>query len=227
VLITLAIIGVIAAITIPSLIANHKKTTLESQFAKSYKTLTHMANMAIAEHGSFENWDWKETFTEEEYDEFAKKYFTPYLNVAKFCPSDKSNGYCFAEKYNTAFNLSSFSYIPNEFKKPQVILADGSSIIFGIHENCAERTDYCVTIGVDVNGIKKPNTVGRDVFSFNIYPQVNRFMPGGTYKAPYDSETGKFYERSPDEIRELCSEVKRSSWNCAARIIIDGFKMNY
>jgi len=125
------------------------------------------------------------------------------------------------------FENSSFSYIPNEFKKPQVILADGSSIIFGIHENCAERTDYCVTIGVDVNGIKKPNTVGRDVFSFNIYPQVNRFMPGGTYKAPYDSETGKFYERSPDEIRELCSEVKRSSWNCAARIIIDGFKMNY
>ena len=35
VLITLAIIGIIAAITIPSIVANHQKKALETQFTKA------------------------------------------------------------------------------------------------------------------------------------------------------------------------------------------------
>jgi len=53
VLITLAIIGVIAAITIPSIVANHQKKTLETQFAKAYRTLTNAVNLAVVDHGDF------------------------------------------------------------------------------------------------------------------------------------------------------------------------------
>jgi len=83
VLITLAIIGIIAAITIPSIVANHQKRTLETQFAKSYRTLSQAVNLAVAEHGGIETWDWKETWTAEERDAFVKKYLLPYLNQEK------------------------------------------------------------------------------------------------------------------------------------------------
>ena len=39
-MITLGIIGVVAALTIPNMIANHQKKVLESAFKKSYSSLT-------------------------------------------------------------------------------------------------------------------------------------------------------------------------------------------
>ena len=93
VLITLAVIGIIAAITIPSLLANHQKRTLETQFAKAYRTLSTAVQLAVAEHGEISTWDWKNAegaMSLEEQDAFVKKYFLPHLNVMKFCPADKS-----------------------------------------------------------------------------------------------------------------------------------------
>lgn len=50
VLITLGIIGVVAAMTIPSLIQNTNSTRWTSQYKKTFATLTNAAEMAIAQH---------------------------------------------------------------------------------------------------------------------------------------------------------------------------------
>ena len=52
VLITLGVIGVVAAITLPGLIANYQKKVLVNQFKKSYSNLSNALNLVQAEYGT-------------------------------------------------------------------------------------------------------------------------------------------------------------------------------
>jgi prepilin-type N-terminal cleavage/methylation domain-containing protein len=49
VLITLGIIGVVAAMTLPTLIQNHKNRELQTQFKKSYSTLSQILQKVVTE----------------------------------------------------------------------------------------------------------------------------------------------------------------------------------
>ena len=51
VLITLGIIGVVAALTIPNLITNYKKHTVETRLIRFYTTMNQALKMSIAENG--------------------------------------------------------------------------------------------------------------------------------------------------------------------------------
>lgn len=51
VLITLGIIGVVAALTIPTLMANHRKNVVETRLAKFYSTMNQAIHMAEADYG--------------------------------------------------------------------------------------------------------------------------------------------------------------------------------
>lgn len=57
VLITLGIIGVIAALTIPGLISNHKKKVVITRMKKFYTTFNQAIKLAEAENGETENWE--------------------------------------------------------------------------------------------------------------------------------------------------------------------------
>ena len=56
VLITLAIIGVVAAMTIPTLIANYEKRITEVRFQKAYSEIIQAVRLAEAEHGPMNTW---------------------------------------------------------------------------------------------------------------------------------------------------------------------------
>jgi len=222
----LAIIGIIAAITIPGIVANHQKKALETQFAKSYRTLSTAVQMAVAEHGDISTWEWKEdkTYTGEEKDEFVKKYFIPYLNVAKFCPSDNSDTSCtINEKYKTLNDKTDNNYA--KAKSPGVMLADGSSAYFVF---AAKDRSHELGLDVDINGLKKPNTVGRDLFSFHLFKETGQFLPCGIIEQAilYNEETQSYTLMSEEKRNSNCSPGG-SGWYCTARIIQDGFKINY
>jgi len=227
VLITLAIIGIVAAITIPSIVANHQKRTLETQFAKGYRTLQQAVNLAVAEHGDLSTWDWKETYTTEEKNNFAKNYFIPYLNVAKYCPAEVAGTECFPDVKYARLNGTMADNLARKIYFPKVLLADGSSISFIVKGNCISDNNRCFEFYIDINGHKKPNTIGRDLFSFNIYPQTNEFLPHGINKEnSYDENSGSFTKYTTEEVEADCSE-SGSGWPCAAKIIQEGFKINY
>jgi len=227
-LITLAIIGIIAAITIPSIVANHQKKALETQFAKSYRTLSTAVQMAVAEHGDISTWDWKDSYTYEEMDELVKNYFVPYFNVIKFCSATDSNRDCFPDTmYKNLKGADYYNYGKDTRNCPQIALADGSSIrfYFGINDNMNKNKGMSMSLDFDINGYKKPNTIGRDLFSLQFYPTTNEFVPSGTNET-FNEETQKYNKVSIDKILENCSK-NGAGWYCAARIIQDGFKMNY
>ena len=101
VLITLAIIGVVAAMTIPTLIANYKEKQTVTQLTKTFQTLSHAYQMMQAEYGTINTWGLTTTTTgavDEEtgkpiHDHSAQKLvaerFKKYLKVAKTCEYDK------------------------------------------------------------------------------------------------------------------------------------------
>ena len=87
VLITLGIIGVVAAMTMPVLIANHKKNVTITRLQRAYNILSNVFVRAQVDYGDIQNCglaDNKGTVSEAEsnkklFDSFIRKYILPYL----------------------------------------------------------------------------------------------------------------------------------------------------
>ena len=77
VLITLGIIGVVAALTIPTLMANHRRKVTATRLKQSYNILYNAIKASEAENGSWLYWDAPEQGGNTK--EFAEKYILPYL----------------------------------------------------------------------------------------------------------------------------------------------------
>ena len=94
VLITLGIIGVVAALTIPTLIQNHQKTIIETRLKKFYSAINQAVNLSVIDNGPVESWYTanNKNCTEGSDNEkclvpFFKTYLAPYLNYSKYEPS--------------------------------------------------------------------------------------------------------------------------------------------
>ena len=77
VLITLGIIGVVAAMTLPTLFGNIQKRQTVSRLQKVYAELKQAVKISSDENGDPSGWDY--TLTNEE---FIKRYFAPYLKIS-------------------------------------------------------------------------------------------------------------------------------------------------
>jgi len=79
VLITLVIVGVIAALTIPTLVAGYKKSVVESRLKKMYSTLANAVKMSIVSNGDIIGWD----YNNQNFENFLSIYLLPYIQNAK------------------------------------------------------------------------------------------------------------------------------------------------
>ena len=78
VLITLGIIGIVAAMTLPSLIADYQKKVVETKVKAFYSKMNQAYLMSYAENGDTADWLVSKRYTYEETVEWLKKYFFPY-----------------------------------------------------------------------------------------------------------------------------------------------------
>lgn len=81
VLITLVIIGVIVAITVPTLIAKYQKEQTVTRLKKAYSALAQTTNRAITDYGPVSTWVLGEFLSGEDAKTFLDKYITPYMSV--------------------------------------------------------------------------------------------------------------------------------------------------
>ena len=160
VLITLVIIGVIAAMTIPTLINKTNNQEYVSRLKKTYSTLAQATNRIIADEGNprADIGGWA-TSHQAIYDMYKK-----YLSKAKECNVGET---CFApidyKKYNT--NVSANWDIGNKTNLGRLVLADGAFVDFQFNsDSCSGKN--CALLHVDVNGQKGPNMFGKDAFRF-------------------------------------------------------------
>ena len=168
VLITLVIIGVIAALTIPNVINTTKKQEYVSSLKKTYSTLATVTNKIMNDEGmprgDIGGWA---TSSTAEFDIYKK-----YLSYVKECNGVSG---CYGQGAYAMLNSSSSDSTWGNNQFPKLILADGTLLIFVHRSNgCSESNgnfgynDGCATIGVDINGEKPPNIWGRDAFIFVI-----------------------------------------------------------
>jgi len=175
ILITLAVIGVVAALTIPSLVENHN--------AKAWATAKDLWQKKLVEVTRRMNVDGVMTgySTTEDYFETFKKY----VKVVKTCDSNDINT-CYSPKVvstgkngeievetsglKTANDLGLKDFGTNTMS---FVIADGTTVIMAYNPNCPEVDPFsaagqsgqvgCMGMMIDVNGKKGPNRVGKDI----------------------------------------------------------------
>ena len=184
VLITLVIIGIVAALTIPTAINKTRNQEIVSKLKKTYSAFAQATNNIIAEEGLPKSWyahlgSGDRPIASPDY---PHKYIK-YLNTSKIC--DTVPG-CFSQKIkevNNSGRTFEYTFEPDGSRYFNVILSDGVQVHFGdFYPPCNLGMTYdgygcSCWIYVDVNGEKGPNVMGRDVFSFSILN--DRLVPTG------------------------------------------------
>lgn len=168
VLITLAIIGIVAVMTIPTLLSDYQEKVLKSQFKKMYSTLSQALQSTIYENGS-EFKCYTQDFVRDDpngisiyvYSECAK-FYKSFFNNLRYMKVQSVNQYPYKSKNDvlaeggTASANCNFGLIANTSK---YYLQDGS-IVYILNHNSA----WAVFLILDINGDKGPNKWGYDVF---------------------------------------------------------------
>ena len=153
VLITLGIIGIVAVMTIPTLVANYQKKVLKTQFAKKYAEISQAVLLAKSEtNGNFKEYcikyDGTSFFNEPECKAMFDKYF-------------KETGTCvYKDDVLTYDKKRSASVNAGAVTAPKRLLSDGSCYDMKVNA-------YQLGFTFDMNGPDKgPNALGHDIFSF-------------------------------------------------------------
>ena len=84
ILITLGIIGIVAALTLPALISNYRKNVAETRLKHFYSTINQAIKSAEADYGDVTQWDhYTQDFKYDDYKAWLDKYLLPYIKTTK------------------------------------------------------------------------------------------------------------------------------------------------
>ncbi len=168
VLITLGIIGIVAAMTLPTLIQKHQEHVTVNKVKKFYSVMSQAQLLAIKDHGYLDEWDVPDGMTKESAEKLMS-YLKPYLKIAKDCGTESrclQNG---TVKLLNGDNWANYDYSNDNYK---LILNDGTYMWLrssnGVY--CAtydgEVSNTCGVLWIDINGKNPPNTIAKDIFLF-------------------------------------------------------------
>ena len=216
VLIVLAVIGVVAALTVPAVITKVSKDQYVVGLKKAYNTLKSVEREAIQEHGPMENWSWSTGGYGSDPAADFEKYFLPHLDVLKKCEAGDKG--CFSSK-NSFIDGRTWDYSFNSSMYYRIITSDGMCWVYG-KDNMANNPGYFY---VDINCLKGPNVLGRDIFAFEVFSSHLGIKPAGMYSNSTSINT----VLSSAFIEASCKTSGTSSGRyCATKILSEG-GMNY
>jgi len=185
VLIVLGIIGIVAEMTIPTLVQSTQQQVAVTSVKKAYSVLSQAYIMTVQENGTPDAWALGGSAGNEQGSINILNMFVPYLKLSKNCGSGSG---CIPDGdfYKVNRKDVMWSDMNNKTMIAKALLADGSWIWFYTYGSCGTNAgaipDSCGAIAVDINGFKKPNAVANDIFEFYITTKgiVPTGMPGDT-----------------------------------------------
>lgn len=192
VLITLGIIGVVAAITIPGLITNYKANKMRSQFLKTYSVIQQAFKLMEGDDVSLNPADYPS-----KPDTLFYKTFSKYLQAPLDCGNyyeGFKNSPCFNMRTASYKNLNGTANYPNsELDAGQLLLQDGTLLLFNFNGSVLH-------VFFDLNGYNgKPNRLGYDLFALE-------FREG---KISVSGELGTTYQ----DMDKYCNTKSGGSYN--------------
>ena len=215
VLITLGIIGVVAALTLPTVIQNYQKQVTVNKLKKAYSALGQIAQKSLADNDVV--YFTEETVaTQKSVKEFFDTYWLPYFNGANvdISPSGPWQGSNIAYKYKNGRTYNTSIY--TNYSAGRIFFSTPDGVTYFIlltkwGEHWTPMFNPKQEVVVDINGIKSPNVFGKDLFRFWI-----DFKDGIVRTDLYSNTTA-----------EINSNCNSSGTACAAKIMQDGWKITY
>lgn len=210
VLITLGIIGVVAAMTIPVLLTKMEHNAKIAKLQKSISIMNQAMRMSISENGEYDGWD---KLAPKPY---VEKYFAPYLKIVMWCDTAQKCGY---KETNPWASQKAYIVFNNAERVPFITidgilfsvityggLATGDKDVDKLY-NFSEATNSGII--VDINASKNPNRYGNDLF-FLVRTEKGTVMPLG-------------YNLSDETIKSDCTKERLRIY-CAERLRRNGWK---
>ena len=235
VLITLGIIGIVAAMTLPSLIANHRRQVMLTKVKQTYTILNNALERAKVENGTdVNNWYIPTKGSQGEKSMFfAETYMLPYLQVIKYCKDNQEKPYCYSP-YSTLSGDYTEYMVAKTNLGTIFLLNNGVSVFLRVGEIATsepgEEYDEAVSrvlITFDIDGPKGYNRKGYDVFMIELggaegpakgnNADRNRFLP-------YLYDASKPCDYYVSEINHACNRnVTYGGSMCLAYIVCNGW----
>lgn len=258
VLITLGIVGVVAALTAPALVMSSRNEANAAKLSVVVSNLENAFQSAIAQQGAdnlygTDMWaDERTNANEGDKAAFVGKlgqYMivngysdsdAQYYGTVRTCAMSESGGtngdacnasansarfggdgdmFTIETKNGAAIHIRTYRHTNAEIDAGKTAaIADGGSY----YTNAAD-------INIDVNGKNPPNTYGRDIFWFEVGENGILYPVGSRDVARLEPEQGRWDQN----LRAACNDTSKGSdvalrgMGCTARIIADGYKMNY
>ena len=194
VLITLGIIGVVAAMTLPTLINKYQEKVTVTKVKKFYSILSQGYQFAVQEYGEPEYWgmtgrDAGSSYEEEETYNAAnailiRNRLLKNLKKVQNCDNAKNQSACgMGDAYYQLNGVRNDEIMSSSAKTSSSLMVDGGAVMVIANPNGQSRgtgvlsKTYAI-IYLDTNGPKPPNTYGKDLFMF--YLTNKNIIPVGT-----------------------------------------------
>jgi prepilin-type N-terminal cleavage/methylation domain-containing protein len=194
VLITLLIIGVVASMVIPNIINDSQDAEIKTAWKKSYSDISQATMKMISDNGgSLVNICATNDHT------CFKNFYNTYFPYIKTCVNAARDG-CWANVFYSPDGTKVTSWGTST----GAILNDGTFFMPTYYDSNCEYNVFggvprCGDIRVDVNGMKGPNKLGKDIFS--IWILKSSLKPRG----------------SMDDYTNDCTV--NGGWGCAAKFL--------
>lgn len=233
VLVTLGIIGIVAAMTIPTLQANYQKQEYVTRLKKAYTAFNQALMQMSADMGCIGNLKCTGLFigpNEPTRNQNFGDEIVKYFKTIEVCPAGQNVEGCHVKvdgspnytgtplSGGVTWGLMVIAY--------RFVTLDGMSYsISNSSNNCSDTSgqlkQICAYLMIDTNGFRPPNVRGRDIFAFWIINDK------GPRLYPVGGQLTSNWWKTAAGVPRYCIPTNPVGSGCAARIIEEGWQMNY
>jgi len=215
ILVTLGVIGVIAAMTIPALITKYQQMYTVNHLKKAFADFSNAMRLSEAENGEWINW----VDLTNQADVFDK-YFFPYLKGSKKTATTNKLVY-----YTPGGRRETGLWVLRSTCNVYTLL-NGTQMI--IAKRSAYSNESVIGFLIDINGYEsKPNKFGRDAFYFLLAKKGGVLIFSTDDGEDHSTVTRNRTQlkNGPSRFQYQCNKQSRGMW-CGALIRADGWKIN-
>ena len=232
VLVTLGIIGVVAAVTLPALRSDTEKLQWEQGLKITVGNLNEGFARMLADYEADSLSDTKlfneilsNSKSKTKYVD-ANKELGKYFNIDRSYAKDAEGeaSIISGQEFYTLRGTDCSSSITDT--KSIIYLTNGAKLHLMFRETLSTRNSskYDIRIHIDVNGDKGPNTFGKDIFTFFVTDDGKVIARGSKTTKDLGIDSGIYWDTN-----NICKGDKPggTGWYCAGRVVEEGYKIKY
>lgn len=235
ILITLAIVGIVAAMTIPTVTSSSKKQIWSSSLSKAVNTMSNSLSIMIMKDGAYGLID-SQLWTD----------LNAGTDVVTAFKDNLGKTMIFMDKYDdgtsayTATPKTLYGTVKSDlFKDYTPLITKGNITYFVLPAKTAtnnyevDSDAWVMDVLIDVNGNDAPNTIGRDIFGFLVNDEGRMLAYGngaaGQPASSIDDTSAGDSSRYENSWSDYCPDSTKtdSGFCCTGRLVKENYKMNY